>query len=732
MKILMTTMGLGIGGAETHIMELTKELHRLGHQVILASNGGVYEEILTELGIRHVKVPMHQRSVGSMLQSLRLLKELIQKEKPDLVHAHARIPAFLCGILHRKMKFPFITSAHWVFEVTPLLRLMTDWGQRTVAVSEDIKEYLMKNYQVPEDQIHVTINGIDTESFAPGEKDQTLLKELNLGAGPIIGTVSRLDESRELAARQLISIMPEVLETCPAAQLLVVGGGNMEDVLRQEAQEINRLTGRDTIIMTGPRTDISRLVSLCDVFVGVSRSALEAMSAEKPTILAGNEGYVGIFSEPALASARESNFCCRGFDASAPEKLCADLTRLLCMSEPERQTLGAFGRRVVLEYYSVARMASDYLEAYQRLLHPPKVIHAAISGYYGYGNLGDDAILHAISHQLYSPEQPVRLTVLSRHPKETARQYGLPAVQRFSPLAVFRTLRRSDVLISGGGSLLQDKTSTRSLMYYLSVIRLAKLLKKPVFLYANGIGPLNQTHSRKQVRKCLEICDKITLRDQASLEELRSLGIVRQDIDITGDPVFTLKPDHAPEITLKSLGVPEGAKAVGISVRSLPSAEHFIEEFAGLCDRLSREDGKTIVFLVMQESEDEGVSEQIRERMTQPSYLAKTPGDPEGMLSLIREMEMLVSMRLHTLVFAANVNVPVVGCVYDPKVAAMLEMLGMPSCGTPDDMDADAAYEVVKNMLSALPEYRQTLAEKVAQLTAKAEENGPLFRQTLR
>ena len=139
MKILMTLMGLEIGGAETHVVELSRELVKQGHTVLVASNGGVYERALAEIGIRHFKIPMHKRSTEAMYHSLELLKDLIRQEKPDLVHAHARIPAFLCGILHKQMRFPFITSAHWVFEVTPVLRLMTNWGERTVAVSEDIK-----------------------------------------------------------------------------------------------------------------------------------------------------------------------------------------------------------------------------------------------------------------------------------------------------------------------------------------------------------------------------------------------------------------------------------------------------------------------------------------------------------------------------------------------------------------------------------------------------------------
>ena len=96
MKILMATMGLDIGGAETHIVELAKELKKEGHDVCVAAHGGVYVPELEAAGIRHYPVPMHRRNLRCMLKSYFLLRRIIREERPDIVHAHARIPAFLC------------------------------------------------------------------------------------------------------------------------------------------------------------------------------------------------------------------------------------------------------------------------------------------------------------------------------------------------------------------------------------------------------------------------------------------------------------------------------------------------------------------------------------------------------------------------------------------------------------------------------------------------------------
>ena len=135
MKILMATMGMNIGGAETHILELSKELKHQGHDVIIVSNGGVYVPEIEAAGIRHYQAPMHRRGFREMRRSRTILRDIISRERPDVVHAHARIPAFLCGSLQKRMGFPFVTTAHWVFDTSGILRYLTNWGQRTVAVS---------------------------------------------------------------------------------------------------------------------------------------------------------------------------------------------------------------------------------------------------------------------------------------------------------------------------------------------------------------------------------------------------------------------------------------------------------------------------------------------------------------------------------------------------------------------------------------------------------------------
>jgi glycosyltransferase involved in cell wall biosynthesis len=150
--------------------------------------------------------------------------------------------------------------------------------------------------------------------------------------------------------------------------------------------------------MTGPRTDISEIIAAGDIFVNVSRSALEAMASEKPVILAGNEGYFGLLSSENLETARESNFCCRGFPMSTEERLMEDIVRCFAMPPSDRAALGALERAYILSNYSVSRMADDSLRAYEAVRR--KKYSVVMSGYYGFGNAGDEAILQSIHQSL--------------------------------------------------------------------------------------------------------------------------------------------------------------------------------------------------------------------------------------------------------------------------------------------------------------------------------------------
>lgn len=368
-NLLMAQMSMDIGGAETHIMELSLALKERGYRVVIASNGGAFVSELKEAGIVHYQVPMHNKKPNNMLISYRMLREIIRKEKIDLVHAHARIPGFLAGKVCRKEKIPFVTTAHWVFETGYGLKYLTDWGQETIAVSEDIKTYLMKEYGVPERQIVVTINGINTERFSKDISFGAVAAEFDFAKDAFrIVHISRLDKSRADVAFLLLQAFPEIKRQIPNAELVIVGGGDVYREITVQAEEINRSLGGNVIKLTGPRTDINRFVSSADLFVGVSRAALEAMAAEKATVLAGNEGDLGLYLPSKEASAFASNFTCRGEKLPSAESVRDSILEYYTMEETEREQVRQFCKQTVEQHYSVRRMADDAEKAYRAVI----------------------------------------------------------------------------------------------------------------------------------------------------------------------------------------------------------------------------------------------------------------------------------------------------------------------------------------------------------------------------
>ena len=730
MKILMATMGLDIGGAETHIVELAKELKHRGHDVLIVSNGGVYVREVEAAGIRHCQAPLNQRSVASMSRARRILRQVIDRERPDIVHAHARIPAFLCGQLRRRNKFAFVTSCHGVYQVSGALKLLSNWGEHSLAVSEDIRDYLMKQYNIPESRITLTINGIDTDKFSPEVSGGEVRAELGLGDDPVVAHVSRLDQASSYTARQLIELAPQLCGQVPGLRILMIGGGDVYSELAARARQVNETLGRDCLILTGPRTDVNRLVAVCDLFVGVSRAALEAMAAGKPAVLSGAQGHTGLFTPELLEKAVDTNFCCRTDPVSTGDQLFAEISAALALSAERRKELGAYGRQVVMERYSVSRMAEDCLSVYTAVRR--KKYQVVMSGYYGFGNAGDDAILDSIQQAVRAASDDVSVTVLSNDPELTRRQYGLDAIPRFRMLRVLRALRRGDVLLSGGGSLLQDTTSTRSLLYYLSVIRCAQWLRKPVMLYANGIGPVRKPANRRRVKRVVERAALVTLRDHASALELERMGITRP-AQVTADPVFHLEPageSRSLEL-LQTSGLPQGRPFTAVSVRDWQNVDGFFAQLARLCDHLRQVHGLEVLFLLMQPGRDRQATAQVRARMEEPSYMLDASVTPRELMGVLGQARLCLAMRLHTLIFAARMAVPAMGLVYDPKVASYLKELDLPAAGDVETFNGDEAIRRADELMAGYNTVLARLREKSAQLTQAAGENERLLLELL-
>lgn len=368
-NILLTTMSLDIGGAETHIVELAKGLKREGFNVVVASNGGIFEKDLESSGIKHYKVPLHNKKPNNVFKAYKMLKDIIQTEKIDLVHAHARIPGYICNLLHKKLGFTFVTTAHGTWKTGGGLRYITKWGQKTIAVSEDVKKYLLDNYSIDKSNIKVTINGIDTEKFSPEVDWSSLQGEFDIPEDSFkIVYVSRIDKDREYILQSILEVLSQLTYDVLKLRFFIVGGGNILDSVKQSVDSLNQASGNNSIIIAGPRTDINKFTSMADLFIGFGRSSLEGMASSKPAIIAGNQGYIGLLDESNIEAAIKTNFSGRGQGMADSERFLKDILEVVSMSKEQRAKLGSFCRNIVLQQYSIKKMVADNIEVYMELL----------------------------------------------------------------------------------------------------------------------------------------------------------------------------------------------------------------------------------------------------------------------------------------------------------------------------------------------------------------------------
>lgn len=245
-------------------------------------------------------------------------------------------------------------------------------------------------------------------------------------------------------------------------------------------------------------------------------------------------------------------------------------------------------------------------------------MHVVISGYYGFDNVGDEAILYSIIHALKKVQPDINITVLSNDPDKTKQTYGVNSVTRKNLLAIRQVIKQSDGLISGGGSLLQDVTGPFSIPYYTGVIQLAKWHRKPVFIYAQGMGPINRKLSKWIVRITLNRADHITVRDDNSRNLLKSIGI-KLDPRIAPDPVLGLDSSSFASSWLEDQPIKQ--PFISVSVRHWKDHQLYKRNIAQCLDHLVQQ-GNSIVFVPMHGIYDHHASEEVASFMKKDSYIS--------------------------------------------------------------------------------------------------------------
>ena len=358
MRILMLADRLENGGAETHLECLVAELTKLGHEVEVLSGGGGIADRMERSGIVQWRYLWSDRPVVCYLRARRVWKKAMKGRAFDVFHAHTRRSAFLL----QKMRFKrsridgrplTVVTVHAAFSCTPLLRRLSYWGDRTIAVSEDLRARVCDLFGVPGEVVSVIPNGVDPSVFHPPARSAP------------VGTVlfaSRLDGDCSLGAEWLCKLAPDLRKSHPALQIRIAGGGERLESLRAMASDVNRRCGAEVVTVLGNVEDMAAEYRKSAVFVGVSRAAVEAAMSGCCVILCGNQGWGGILS-PENPAPAVSNFCCRGDGEAGGAILFSTLRDLL--GDGKRQTaVAASARSWMLRDYTSQSMAEAVARVY--------------------------------------------------------------------------------------------------------------------------------------------------------------------------------------------------------------------------------------------------------------------------------------------------------------------------------------------------------------------------------
>lgn len=312
--------------------------------------------------------------------------------------------------------------------------------------------------------------------------------------------------------------------------------------------------------------------------------------------------------------------------------------------------------------------------------------NVALSGYYGFDNFGDEAILACIVDHLRSRGSNV--AVISNNPKKTSAMFQVFSVKNFNILAVFALLANSDVLISGGGSLLQDVTSFKSLLYYSLVIKMAQLLGKKVIIFAQGIGPLQKERSEKIVRGLLEKADLITVRDEKSLERVKKWGL---KATLVNDPVFSLDlPKHEADSGI-----------VGVQLRDCKTMNDIL--LNRLADKIVSEfPDKKIELYAFQKSVDLKICKMFEKmlKLRNPEIQTEILHSLSQIDFIIKisKLDYMIAMRFHAVLVALKCGVKTLAINYDTKVMKLAYEALIPILTMNGDDDYDEAFAKMKNL----------------------------------
>lgn len=677
MKVIHLISGGDTGGAKTHVHSLLQNLSRGMDITLVCFRDGPFAREAAELGIET------RVCSGGFFSALREVRRMIAEEGFELVHTHGS-RANLAGAMLRStcgrpvvstihsdyrldyMGRPLAAATYGVLNVLALRRI-----KYHVGVSDAMRDLLISR-RFPRETTFAIYNGLDF-SREPKRHDRAAFCArvgANVAPGDIVvGAAARLDPVKDLAT--LVRGFAAAREGHPELKLIIAGEGPERPALEALAEELGV---RGAVTLAGWLDDMEEFYSALDI------NTLSSLSETFPYALTEGAAYrlptvaSAVGGIPRLIEDGKTGFL---FAPGDWEKLGARLAQLA--SDPGlRERLGAAVHERAAREFSVEATCREQRAVYEEILEREARGRSGvvICGAYGMGNSGDEAILDAIVAEMRAIDPLMPLTVMTRDPAGASARLGLTAVHTFNFPRFLAVMRRRALYINGGGSLIQDVTSRRSLWYYLFTLRAAKRLGCKVMMYGCGIGPVKRPGGVERTRRVLNSCvDAITLREPDSIEELARFGVTKPEIILASDPALTLPSAPAEEVdaALEAAGAAPGGKYICFALRLWPGFGEKAGVFAAAARHAHEAYGLTPVFLPINHLDDGQAAALVAEKLGDtPHVLLPGPMSSALVIGLMSRMQVVVSMRLHGLIFAAGQGVPLIGVSYDPKVTAFL------------------------------------------------------------
>lgn len=741
MKVIHFISGGDTGGARTHVHLLLKLLNQDLTATLVCFTDGPFAQDAAALGIP--TVVMSDR-LPVLLPKLR---RMIREGGYDLIHCHGSRGNLMGALLKPGLGLPVITTVHSDPRLDYLgrpaarlvygslnafaLRRMDDW----IGVSDVMRELLIKRGCAP-DRVFAIYNGV--EFHPPVQRDEAkrlaYLRSLGLEASAdsvVVGIAARMDPVKDLST--LLRGFAKAYAAQPRLRLLIAGEGQERERLEALARELGIASvtcfagWRDDMPDFYRALDVNTLTSLSETFpYALTEGAREALPAVSTRV-----GGV-----PSLIADGETGYLIEPGDFELLGTRLAELAADALL----RQKLGRALYEKAARDFSAQATCRRQEEIYRGILTEWKRRRntgrsgVLVCGAYGMYNAGDEAVLDAVLSEMRAIDPFMPLTVLSRDPAETAATHSVRALHSFRVLSMLRCMRRSELFLSGGGSLIQDVTSSRSLWYYLWTLLAARRCGCKVMMYGCGVGPVLRAGNRRRAGRVISRCvDAATLRESGSLEALRSLGVSGPDIALAAEPALGLPP--APDAELDRLfhrlGIPANGRCFCVCVRRWPGIRDKLPFFAAAARHVWQRYGLTPVILSVNQKQDRDSAQALRDLLTPdvPCHLVTEAMRVPELIGFIARMEGILSMRLHVLIFAASQATPMAGVSYDPKVASFLDYAEARSY-----LDY-AALERPEQLLDIIDEAlgadRAALREATDRLLALERRNGAVARRLL-